>query len=56
MLHEDVKSSNVTNGEHEGNNHQVSTEDRVEHLSRAVAPILLPMIESLGTLNLDEDE
>lgn len=32
-----------------------NVEDRVEEFSSAVAPVLLPMIESLGDLEIDED-
>lgn len=31
-------------------------EDKVEDFTKAIAPILLPMIDSLGTLDLDEIE
>jgi hypothetical protein len=33
---------------------QVNIEDRVEQLTRAVAPVLLPMIESLGVFEVEE--
>lgn len=55
VLHEDTKSNGATNGKYDDTSNEASTEDKVETLTRAVAPILLPMIESLGTLKLDED-
>jgi len=34
---------------------EATLEQQVETLSRAIAPVLLPMIEHLGSLDLEED-
>jgi hypothetical protein len=42
-------------GGQEENGEEKNIEERVEAFGKAVAPILLPMIEHLGALDLDED-
>lgn len=59
LLHEDAqmkKKSKEDSGKSSYDNDQkeLNIEDEVEKLSRATASILLPMIESLGELELDE--
>lgn len=49
LLKEDNRNRNIENGEYE------SLEDHVFKVSQAVAPILLPMIQSLGDLEVDEE-
>jgi hypothetical protein len=58
LLHEDIQDkkdrdeveeeAQQTDGEDEGN-----IEDKVEQVSKAIAPVLLPMINYLGTLGLE---
>lgn len=43
-----------TNG-HENGNGSIPIEDRVETFSRAVSPVLLPMIDYLGALDLEDE-
>jgi hypothetical protein len=61
LLHQgelDRKSRRARRAE-EGNDHdeeetEVNIEDRVEQFTRAIAPVLLPMIESLGGLDVEQ--
>lgn len=51
---EELASKFKANG-HENNNYTIPIEDRVEIFSKAVSPVLLPMIDYLGALDLEEE-
>lgn len=51
---EELASKAEANG-HERDSGTTPIEDRVEVFSKAVSPVLLPMIEHLGTLDLEEE-
>lgn len=51
---EELISKAEANG-HERDNDNTPVEDRVEVFSKAVSPVLLPMIDYLGALNLDDE-
>jgi hypothetical protein len=51
---EELASKAKANG-HERDSNIVPIEDRVEAFSKAMSPVLLPMIEHLGTLDLEEE-
>lgn len=52
---EEIASNAETNG-HERDDDTIPIEDRVEGFSKAVSPVLLPMIDYLGgTLNLEDE-
>jgi hypothetical protein len=60
LLHQEMQKAKtpVVDEEEEVENDQAKGEDiekKVEEFSSAVAPVLLPMIESLGDLDVDED-
>jgi hypothetical protein len=53
MLHDEAKKPKAREeGRKEEENGQ-TIEARIEHFTRALAPVLLPMIDSLGALELD---
>jgi hypothetical protein len=61
LLHQEEsdKKSRQAKREKEGDDDdeeesEVNIEDRVEQFTRAIAPVLLPMIEQLGSLDLAE--
>lgn len=54
LLHDDAKTPKpkVEESENEnGKDHDIQT--KIEHFTRALAPVILPMIDSLGTFDLD---
>jgi hypothetical protein len=53
-IHDQRKESNKE-AEEEGNNNDVNIEKRVESFCRAIAPVIIPMITSLGSLSLEEE-
>jgi hypothetical protein len=57
LLQEEKKSEEQTSGDimngHVGEDDTPSIEDKVESFSKAVAPVLLPMIDYLGALDLE---
>lgn len=55
LLHDDAQSKRVDddNSDNEDENAD-SIDKRVRHFTRAIAPVLLPMINSLGGLEIDE--
>lgn len=55
LLHEHTASQKMQENELEDDEAAVNIEDQVEIMTRATAPILLPMIESLGELELDNE-
>ena len=46
----------LESGEANGDDETINIEQRVAHVSRALAPIMLPMIDSLGALDVGEME
>ena len=52
MLHDDEKKSDKSKDENE----KISIEDRIRAVTRAVSPVLLPMIDQLSGLSEDELE
>jgi hypothetical protein len=58
LLHDESQAKKVkTESEQDGGQDEEngdSVEKRVERLTRAIAPVLLPMINSLGALELEE--
>jgi hypothetical protein len=52
LLHEHVAQQREHENRPAENGVEASIEDDVEKMSRGIAPILLPMIESLGDLEL----
>jgi len=56
LLHDDTQSKHVDGADdgHQEDENADSIEKRVEHFTRAIAPILLPMINSLGALEIEE--
>jgi hypothetical protein len=60
LLQQDIqhrKSQGVKEAdeEAEGNGHIENVESRIEKVSKALAPIIVPMIDSLGALDLESD-
>lgn len=55
MLHDDSESIQATADE-DTENAKDSVQDRIRHVSQAVAPVLLPMIDQLAGLNENELE
>jgi hypothetical protein len=57
LLHEYAQSSKVKGGDDqiglENDHDENNIEERVEYFSRAIAPVLLPIINSLGDLDLE---
>lgn len=59
LLHDDLlvkkgkKDPKRSNNEDEGD--KILVEDKIEQFTRAIAPMLLPIIDSLGSLSLDQD-
>lgn len=51
---EELTSKAGKNG-HDGENDDIPIEDRVEVFSKAVSPVLLPMIDYLGALDLEDE-
>ena len=56
LLHDDTQSKHAHGADDgdQGDENVDSIEKRVEHFTRAIAPILLPMINSLGALEIEE--
>jgi hypothetical protein len=59
MLQQDIEDHRQKDGAEEeqesGNGNGVCIEKNVEAFSRAVAPVVIPMINSLGSLSLEEE-
>jgi hypothetical protein len=55
LLHQDNTAKKSTNGNEEEEPDQRNIEDHVWNVTQAIAPFLLPMIESLGALPVDEE-
>ena len=55
LLQEEQAKKNSEPDQKEDDTNEVNIEDRVEQFSKAVAPILLPMINSLGELEIEEE-
>jgi hypothetical protein len=60
LLHQDANTKKaveevIADG-FEGRNAEASIEEKVEEFSKAVAPVLLPMIDSLGEIDLEENQ
>ncbi len=55
LLQEEQAKKKSGSDEEEDDKNEVNIEDRVEQFSEAVAPILLPMINSLGELEIEEE-
>jgi len=55
LLHQDNTAKKATNGNEEEEQDQRNIEDHVWNVTQAIAPFLLPMIESLGALPVDEE-
>ena len=55
LLQEEQAKKNSEPDQEEDDTNEVNIEDRVEQFSKAVAPILLPMINSLGELEIEEE-
>lgn len=58
LIHDDLergKSSDANLGTGDSDNSEKGLEDRVAEFTRAIAPILLPMIENLGSFEEDFD-
>ena len=59
ILHDDEQQKRMKNEEEgdsreeESESQDGNVEDRIERFTRALAPVLLPVIESLGTLDLE---
>jgi hypothetical protein len=56
LLHDDVqrqKSNSEEPSNHDEEDERLGIEKRAEELTKAIAPILLPMINSLGSLDLE---
>ncbi len=60
LLHQDSGSKKaldeVLSSTFEGQTNEISIEEKVEEFSKAVAPVLLPMIDYLGEIDLEEDQ
>lgn len=57
LLHDDAQGNGKverTNEEERDTEESRNVEDKIFELSKALAPVLLPMIESLGDLTVDE--
>jgi hypothetical protein len=56
LLHDDVQSKRTDSDGDSGSEEEngESIDRRVEHFTRAIAPVLLPMINSLGALEVDD--
>ena len=54
LLQQHAESGNSKNGDSDGDEESTNVEERVAQVSRALAPIILPMIDSLGALDLGE--
>jgi hypothetical protein len=58
LLHKEAQDKRGSAHEHEGTPFErsaepINIEDRVEEFTKGVAPVLLPMIDHLGSLDLD---
>jgi hypothetical protein len=56
MLQQDIADQSGKNDESDENNGCGNIEERVERVTKALAPIMLPMIDSLGALDVAEVE
>jgi len=56
LLHQHAESSKQRESESNGEDNEVNIEERVAITTRALAPIILPMIDSLGALDPAEVE
>jgi hypothetical protein len=56
MLQQDIADQSGKNDEAEENDGRGNIEERVERVTKALAPIMLPMIDSLGALDVAEVE
>ena len=54
LLHDDAKTPKSKTEENESENgKEHDIQSKIEHFTRALAPVILPMIDSLGALDLD---
>jgi hypothetical protein len=56
LLHDDAKTPKLKAEQNENEDENGNDQDiqsKIEHFTRALAPVILPMIDSLGALDLD---